>query len=145
MDVTARPGGLVRFPARELGRPLHLPPPHSTNRRSLPLCSSSSPVHTRQQAAKAHQTHHKQPTNHRSPHRSLKSVNNLYTKSVNNLYTEPLLWGRWGQHLLQDRPNLLNRQLFPLDELLFVVLVGCGLHRDVRKLGWKQDRRLQPG
>lgn len=49
------------------------------------------------------------------------------------------------QHLLEDRPDLLDRHLFPLDELAFVVLIDGCLDGDVRELAWKQDRRLQPG
>ena len=49
------------------------------------------------------------------------------------------------QHLLEDRPDLLDRHLFPLDELAFVVLIDGCLDGDVRELGWKEDRRLEPG
>ena len=49
------------------------------------------------------------------------------------------------QHLLEDRPDLLDRHLFPLDELAFVILIDRCLDGDVRKLGWKEYRRLQPG
>ncbi len=48
------------------------------------------------------------------------------------------------QHLAEDASNLLDRQLFTTNELLFVVLVGRCLYRDFCKLGWKQDRSLQP-
>ena len=49
------------------------------------------------------------------------------------------------EHLLQNRSNLIDRELLTLDELSFVVLIDCGFYTDVGKLGWKEDRRLEPG
>lgn len=49
------------------------------------------------------------------------------------------------EHLLQNRSNLIDRELLTLDELSFVVLIDGCLDGDVRELGWKQYRRLQPG
>lgn len=49
------------------------------------------------------------------------------------------------QHFGQDAADLLDGQLFAADVLPFVVL-GCrGLDADVGKLGWEEDRSLQPG
>lgn len=55
-----------------------------------------------------------------------------------------LLGGLCVEHLLQDAADLLDGQLLPSNELLFVLVLGWSLDQRVGKLGWEQDCGLEP-